>query len=577
MQIGDWSAPAGAGDGEAARTTRNRSHPRRIRRWTGPRRPATRSGTSLARHGPTSTHFWRLCSLSPPGLSWMRRCARSCRPRWIWSMLAYGALGVLGDDGMLSQFVYVGIDDATRDVDRSAAHRSRRPRRRHRGRRARCGWPICPCTRLRWAFRPTIPRCAPSSASPVRARGEVFGRLYLTEKNSGRVHRRRRNGRACAGRRRPASPSTTPGSTRRSAAAALAGGHRRGHRRAPRRQRPRPRRCTSLPGTPWSCPVRTTRSSPCRGTRTTARTGGHRAEGGGVRRDGCRPITGRTIPISGSTTGAVFADQMPRNVAELAFDLADGLGVEFGPALALPLGTGSRSPGCCSPCGPRVTRLRRTRAPGGRVLRRPGSAGPAARRGPVGAAGIGGARRSGPDRPGPARSRHPTAIRGGLGDAKHPPAGENTSGRRSSRRSHRPTAGGHPGHPCRDLRSPGRPRPGIEAAGQSARNDHRAHRRRTAADHGPDVRAAGHRGRGPRPGRRDRCSGSRQQCRATRPRHRVDDHRSPSTTTSSSTSPTTASGSRTSSPAADCTTSTNARRPTAGPAPWNQPTAAAPD
>jgi GAF domain-containing protein len=51
-------------------------------------------------------------------------------------------------------------------------------------------------------------------------------------------------------------------------------------------------------------------------------------------------MTGRRIPLAGSTSGAVFADHVPRNVPSLSFDLADGLGVEFGPALALPLGGG---------------------------------------------------------------------------------------------------------------------------------------------------------------------------------------------------------------------------------------------
>jgi signal transduction histidine kinase len=49
---------------------------------------------------------------------------------------------------------------------------------------------------------------------------------------------------------------------------------------------------------------------------------------------------GRRIPISGSTAGAVFADRQARSVPELAFDLSEGLGIDFGPALALPLGLG---------------------------------------------------------------------------------------------------------------------------------------------------------------------------------------------------------------------------------------------
>lgn len=55
---------------------------------------------------------------------------------------------------------------------------------------------------------------------------------------------------------------------------------------------------------------------------------------------GADNITGRTIPLAGSTSGAVFADQLPRNVDTLAVDLAEGLGIDFGPALALPLRAG---------------------------------------------------------------------------------------------------------------------------------------------------------------------------------------------------------------------------------------------
>jgi signal transduction histidine kinase len=53
---------------------------------------------------------------------------------------------------------------------------------------------------------------------------------------------------------------------------------------------------------------------------------------------GTDELTGRRIPVRGSTTGAVFADRTPRSVPRLAFDMAAGLGIDFGPALALPLG-----------------------------------------------------------------------------------------------------------------------------------------------------------------------------------------------------------------------------------------------
>jgi signal transduction histidine kinase len=49
-------------------------------------------------------------------------------------------------------------------------------------------------------------------------------------------------------------------------------------------------------------------------------------------------ITGRHIPVAGSTSGAVFTDHVPRSVASLSYNISAGLGVEFGPALALPMG-----------------------------------------------------------------------------------------------------------------------------------------------------------------------------------------------------------------------------------------------
>jgi len=49
-------------------------------------------------------------------------------------------------------------------------------------------------------------------------------------------------------------------------------------------------------------------------------------------------IRGRRIPVGGSTVGAVFTDHVPRTVTGLAYDVAAGLGMRFGPALAVPLG-----------------------------------------------------------------------------------------------------------------------------------------------------------------------------------------------------------------------------------------------
>jgi two-component system, NarL family, sensor histidine kinase DevS len=45
----------------------------------------------------------------------------------------------------------------------------------------------------------------------------------------------------------------------------------------------------------------------------------------------------RSIPISNSTAGRVFRERIPRNVPQLGFDVTEGGQVEFGPALAVPM------------------------------------------------------------------------------------------------------------------------------------------------------------------------------------------------------------------------------------------------
>lgn len=58
-------------------------------------------------------------------------------------------------------------------------------------------------------------------------------------------------------------------------------------------------------------------------------------------------LTGRRIPLEGSTSGAVLRDHAPRNVPRLEFDLTGAAGL--GPALAVRLRSGSRPPACCWP------------------------------------------------------------------------------------------------------------------------------------------------------------------------------------------------------------------------------------
>jgi two-component system, NarL family, sensor histidine kinase DevS len=54
-------------------------------------------------------------------------------------------------------------------------------------------------------------------------------------------------------------------------------------------------------------------------------------------------LVGREIPVDGSTCGAVFRALEPRLTSSLTYDLAAGLDEEFGPALVLPLRAGSVS------------------------------------------------------------------------------------------------------------------------------------------------------------------------------------------------------------------------------------------
>jgi signal transduction histidine kinase len=249
----------------------------------------------------------------------------------------YGALGVLDQGGMLSRFVPVGIDDATREmigplptgygvlgvvIERDKPLRltdlAQHP--------------------MSVGFPEHHPPMRTFLGVPVRARGEVFGRLYLTEKAGGQEFTDDDEAvvLALAG----------------AAGVAIDNAHQ--YEQARRRQRwleatsqvttelladgdptqalqliaSNARELTTADYTLIAVPA-----DPDPDTDDSTELTVTVCVGAGAER-----LTGRRIPVRGSTTGAVFADRTPRSVPHLAFDVAAGLGVDLGPALALPLG-----------------------------------------------------------------------------------------------------------------------------------------------------------------------------------------------------------------------------------------------
>ncbi|WP_229679945.1 sensor histidine kinase [Saccharopolyspora thermophila] len=244
----------------------------------------------------------------------------------------YGALGVLGQDARLGRFVYEGIDEATRErigsppsglgllgavidggkvlrLDDLTAHP------------ASVGFP------------PHHPRMRTFLGVPIRARGEVFGRLYLADKRGGgsfteddeavvqalasaasvavdnarlfeEVRRRERLLEASG----EVTAKLLGGSDPTDALHLIAG---------------RALELTdadyaviAVPEDPEEDPAEITELvvTVCAGLEACA-------------------LTGQRIPITRSTVGQVFHERIPRNVPSLEL----GHGVQFGPALAVPL------------------------------------------------------------------------------------------------------------------------------------------------------------------------------------------------------------------------------------------------
>lgn len=246
----------------------------------------------------------------------------------------YGALGVIAADGSLSQFVNVGIDDGTRELIGSLPTG-----------RGVLGVVIEENKPLRLddlshhptsvGFPPNHPPMRTFLGVPVRARGETYGRLYLTEKNGGNgftqddevmlqalagaagvaidnarlyeAARRRQHWLEATGE---VTAELLAGTDTLEALQLIAG------------------RAQELSGADYA--VIALPENPDADPRNVTEL--VVAVSVGMDTDA---MTQR-IPIAGSTTGAVFTDHLPRNVPKLAYDLTD----RFGPALVLPLGAG---------------------------------------------------------------------------------------------------------------------------------------------------------------------------------------------------------------------------------------------
>ncbi|HEX7661606.1 MAG TPA: GAF domain-containing sensor histidine kinase [Pseudonocardiaceae bacterium] len=256
----------------------------------------------------------------------------------------YGALGVLGDDGSMTEFVYVGIDDATREqIGDLPTGRGLLGLVIEQGKPLRLD--DIHAHEASVGFPPHHPDMKTFLGVPVQTPGRVFGRLYLAEKAGGQRFTEDDElvVQALAG------------------AAGIAIDNARLYEEARRRQRwleasaevtaellgggdtnealsliasravelaDADYALIALPDDPEAATadVEGLVITVCAGLDSES-------------------MTGRMIPTEGSTAGAVFRDHVPRNVPTLDFDLASVLGVPFGPALAMPLRAGESTAG----------------------------------------------------------------------------------------------------------------------------------------------------------------------------------------------------------------------------------------
>ena len=131
---------------------------------------------------------------------------------------------------------------------------------------------------------------------------------------------------------------------------------------------------------------------------------------------GAEDLPGLPVPLQGSLSGRVFTTGQPLRVAhprdEAGLASVASGALDVGPVLVVPLRGSTRVHGVLSVARlPRPARVHRRRPGDGRRVRQPGRGRDRARRGPRRAAARRDARRARADRRGPARPRHPTAVR----------------------------------------------------------------------------------------------------------------------------------------------------------------------
>src|ERR1035437_6364614 len=256
----------------------------------------------------------------------------------------FGALGVLGEDGMLTEFVNVGIDEVTRELigPLPTGHGVL-------GVVMELGKPL----RLddisvhpeSVGFPVGHPPMRTFLGVPIRARGKLFGRLYLTEKNNGEVF--------------------TEDDEVVLVALANAAGIAVDNARLYEETRDRQRWLEAaaeitaelLDGSDAGDALRLIA---CRAVELAGadyaviaqpedRDAGVSEVSGLVVTVCAGPdadvMIGRMIPVAESVSGAVFGDHVPRNVASVVFGFVDGGVMEFGPGLAVPLRAGESTAG----------------------------------------------------------------------------------------------------------------------------------------------------------------------------------------------------------------------------------------